>query len=146
VLLRRSSASESESESVSESESESLSESLSESESESDVPIRARLARREGGGEGARALFFRAISFLLLPIPGRHCHSTLSLTAIGCHCLGIYTVILSNRFARWSCCHCCRFLSKWQCRPGRLLPGPWPGIGLSPIPSTSGTSSCAHHE
>jgi hypothetical protein len=26
--------------------------------------------------------------------PGRHCHSTLSLTAIGCHCLGIYKIIL----------------------------------------------------
>jgi hypothetical protein len=25
---------------------------------------------------------------------GRHCHSTLSLTAIDCHSLGIYTVIL----------------------------------------------------
>ena len=28
--------------------------------------------------------------------PGRHCHSTLSLAAIGCHCLGIYTVILRS--------------------------------------------------
>jgi myosin-7 len=26
--------------------------------------------------------------------PGRHCHSTLSLSVIGCHSLGIYTVIL----------------------------------------------------
>ena len=26
--------------------------------------------------------------------PGRHCYSTVSLAVIGCHCLGIYTVIL----------------------------------------------------
>ena len=26
--------------------------------------------------------------------PGRHCHSTLPLAVIDCHCLGIYTVIL----------------------------------------------------
>ena len=26
--------------------------------------------------------------------PGRHCHSTLPLTAIGCHSVGIHTLIL----------------------------------------------------
>jgi hypothetical protein len=26
--------------------------------------------------------------------PGRHCHSTLALAAIGCHSLGVYAVIL----------------------------------------------------
>jgi hypothetical protein len=29
-----------------------------------------------------------------MPSPGRHCHRTPSLTAIDCHCLGIYTVTL----------------------------------------------------
>jgi hypothetical protein len=28
------------------------------------------------------------------PSPGRHCHSTLLLTAIGCHSVGIHTAIL----------------------------------------------------
>ena len=28
------------------------------------------------------------------PSPGRHCHSTLPLTVMACHCLGIYTIIL----------------------------------------------------
>ena len=31
-----------------------------------------------------------------MPRPGRHFHLTPSLTAIDCHCLGIYTVILTS--------------------------------------------------
>ena len=37
----------------------------------------------------------RASSFCCSsPSPGRHCHSTLSVSVIGCHSLGIYTVVL----------------------------------------------------
>ena len=40
--------------------------------------------------------------------PGRYCRSTLSLTVIGRHSLGIYTVVLLMHH----CCHCYHFLSK----------------------------------
>ena len=35
-----------------------------------------------------------AVRARVSPSPGRHCHSTLPLTAIGCHPKGIYTIIL----------------------------------------------------
>jgi hypothetical protein len=42
---------------------------------------------------------------MLQASPGRHCHSTLALTVIDCHFLGIYTL-------RLSCCRCRHFQSK----------------------------------
>ena len=44
------------------------------------------------------------------PSPGRHCHSTLLLTVIDYHSLGVYTPTRAG-------CHCFRFQLKRQCRP-----------------------------